>query len=440
MSLNRQTRLSYMGHDYSIKDSTAAFHRYRCSVYRSTKCRATLKVNALTGEIAASDEQHTCVSPASTSPNIHDLSEKMFAMAESRALIEHGTPAGRLWDSINQELLSECDDSRSVYIKPKREEIVNFIYNLRRSSTQGDIYARIGDARYAEVGSGDTRLFLNYDFRYKNARKPNETPSLCRMLMWMHPDLAHMLRRRSAAASLDGTFRCVPRQFKQCMILMVYDDETGLYVPIVYTLLQDKTQWTYWHMLHLILVATECKFEPSAITIDFEPALLNAIKEQFPSTARIGCLFHFKQALRRRMVKLRISEDQISIAMRPGMVDRLTSVKQESIPQAIANIRAETDEREQAGKWDEFYRYFFSVWMRQFDFDTWNTSAPERRGIDADNQTNNALENFNRVLNDEFASPHPNLFNFIDVIRGTSERKVRMINEIKAGNARIFRH
>jgi hypothetical protein len=91
-------------------------------------------------------------------------------------------------------------------------------------------------------------------------------------------------------------------------------------------LIDSKDVLTYWHFLHFVLVPSVMKLSPSTITADFEKTLLQAIKEQFPSIAVIGCPLHFKQALRRRLIKLKIPNEHIYFVMQPGMFDSLTTI------------------------------------------------------------------------------------------------------------------
>lgn len=82
------------------------------------------------------------------------------------------------------------------------------------------------------------------------------------------------------------------------------------------------------------------------ISCDFEVALINSITEQFPETfiagiyffyihifqfLLLGCLFHFKQALRRKMIKCKIPHNEILSAMVPGMIDLLCLVPPDEI-------------------------------------------------------------------------------------------------------------
>jgi hypothetical protein len=63
--------------------------------------------------------------------------------------------------------------------------------------------------------------------------------------------------------------------------------------------------------------------------------------------------------------------------------------------------------------------------MRNYDVYTWNVFKASKGNVESINQTNNALENFNRQLNSCFSNPHPNLFNFIECVRNISIAKAR---------------
>jgi hypothetical protein len=65
--------------------------------------------------------------------------------------------------------------------------------------------------------------------------------------------------------------------------------------------------------------------------MDFEIAMINAVEEMFPRAEIVGCLFHFKQALRRKLIKLRVPLYQVSFLMIPGVLDILTVIPIEEI-------------------------------------------------------------------------------------------------------------
>ena len=51
----------------------------------------------------------------------------------------------------------------------------------------------------------------------------------------------------------------------------------------------------------------------------------------FPKSPIVGCLFHFKQAIHRKLKELAISSEEIVFFMRPGMLDILTLIPPEEI-------------------------------------------------------------------------------------------------------------
>ncbi|KAG4240934.1 hypothetical protein PC116_g11102 [Phytophthora cactorum] len=128
--------------------------------------------------------------------------------------------------------------------------------------------------------------------------------------------------------------------------------------------------------------------EPATVTCDFEHGLMNAITEQFPLVKIVGCLFHWKQALRRKMVELRIARPQISAVLRPGVIDVLTIIPVDQIAdKGIRFVRAQMDETGNKTKWDAFWRYFRKTWMTSYGADLWNVNSMTESGIDLQNRT-----------------------------------------------------
>ncbi|KAF0986011.1 hypothetical protein HZS_4183 [Henneguya salminicola] len=75
-------------------------------------------------------------------------------------------------------------------------------------------------------------------------------------------------------------------------------------------------------------------------------------------------------------------------------------------------------------KWNSFYKYFRVTWMKRFEIRTWNRSNAKDENIEIINRTNNALENYNRRLNEAFPISHPNFYVFINTIKRLAVQKV----------------
>ncbi|KAF0988877.1 hypothetical protein HZS_2339, partial [Henneguya salminicola] len=293
----RQSKITYGNQEYLIKSSGLKSHYYRWSTFRK-KCNATLKVDIKTGNFQFKGN-HTCKSTVVDKPYVIDTTEEMLSLSMSRAISELHLSAARIWDLLNKEMMSKY--SEKSIIKPTREAIVNLISNTPRDQGCGDIYRQVESS----VSDCDPRLFLKYNFTYEMKTR-NWFPSLHRLLLWSHPDLTPYLRYRRVPAYFDATFRNVPNPFKQCIILMVFNDASAVYIPFVYALVDNKNTWTYWYFLHLFLVLTDIKFKPSTITVEFEAA----------NTKIAGCL--------RKLKKLKIEDEEIENAMKIGNLDLLT--------------------------------------------------------------------------------------------------------------------
>ena len=145
---------------------------------------------------------------------------------------------------------------------------------------------------------------------------------------------------------------------------------------------------------------TKCKLSPFAVHVDFEKALINAIRSQFPNAMIVGCYFHFKQALFRWLKKSNIHPEQVLMAMEPNFIDLLTIVPKKEIvkfgvPHLKMVMKSMPDFKESdVKKWDGFWAYFQRFWCSDDAFiATWNIHDEKTDGCpDIHNRTNNGLE------------------------------------------------
>ena len=100
---------------------------------------------------------------------------------------------------------------------------------------------------------------------------------------------------------------------------------------------------------------------PETITIDFERAALNSISEHFPTTAVLGCFFHFGQCLWRNLQSLGLQdwymEPENSLLIKT--IQALAFVPPDDVIEAFQHLMdsldADTDER-----LSDFLAYFES--------------------------------------------------------------------------------
>ncbi|POM68119.1 LOW QUALITY PROTEIN: Hypothetical protein PHPALM_15762 [Phytophthora palmivora] len=171
----------------------------------------------------------------------------------------------------------------------------------------------------------------------------------------------------------------------------MFDPRTKLYLPVFFSLMTSRTQDSYKRLLHCIEFAVGSKPDINRLVCNFESALIFAVREHFLESRIVGCLFHLKQAWRRKMKSLRLPNIEVSNAMQKGVLDMLTVVDPE--------------------KWKS--KESPGIWISKFPPDYWNVYGMQRAIV---NRTNSPLERYHRELNTRFKVPYPALVKFVDRI------------------------
>ena len=79
----------------------------------------------------------------------------------------------------------------------------------------------------------------------------------------------------------------------------------------------------------------------------------------------------------------------------------------------------------------KFFDYFERTWLKgRVAFEAWKVSGFGENDDIRLISTNNALENFNRQLNNAVGTPHPSAFTFVEVIREISTLKLHEIKDV----------
>lgn len=197
----------------------------------------------------------------------------------------------------------------------------------------------------------------------------------------------------------------------------------------------------YWNVLHFIIQAGEQQVQPAEVVCDFEPALIQSARCQFPAVKIVGCLFYFKQVCLRRMKLLCIPRPEIKIAMKPKVLDMLMVLPPNKVAvQGVAyvknQIRASCVRLNlpySKRKWASFWAYFQRTWIRGFEVEQWNVHGVDRRLV---SRTNSPLERFNKKINTAFSMARPSLARFVSTIEKMSRAKVQLIHDVAAKKAK----
>jgi len=113
------------------------------------------------------------------------------------------------------------------------------------------------------------------------------------------------LLKNSIHWHLNGIFYVVPERFFQLLVILIYSEDTDLYIPVCFVLCSSKNKEIYAQIfrdLSVNILHQEAQVE--RITLDFESAEIQGIKTVFHQVELLGCKFHLQQALRRKAKKL----------------------------------------------------------------------------------------------------------------------------------------
>jgi len=97
-----------------------------------------------------------------------------------------------------------------------------------------DVFRMIELDHIAKV-KGTNNSFLQFNMTIIDG----DTKKLERIIGFGNPELLPLLNGK-VKAHFDGTFYIVPDPFMQCLIIMVYDSQTEMFVPCLYVLMTGK--------------------------------------------------------------------------------------------------------------------------------------------------------------------------------------------------------
>ena len=127
---------------------------------------------------------------------------------------------------------------------------------------------------------------------------------MCLYMIFANMALLFLLCQSVLDVFIDGTFDMTPNPFYQVLIVMVYCQQTDLYVPVMYCLMTHKADELYNRVLAELLKCAQkvkltlTKLDVRNYTSDFKAGLFNAYASTFSNATHIGFFYHLKQAIR----------------------------------------------------------------------------------------------------------------------------------------------
>jgi hypothetical protein len=396
-----------LGYWYRLNSRQGDSLYYVCRACKSTKCKARLVRRA--GQITLSRELHTC---QSTQLLINDQSAESFIDNAIRMAADLSLNPSEIYRRLVVEAsLTRSDTAVEI---PSKCRVFAAIRGQRQAGCRTDL-SELKNLLHRCIGNQE---FWRCSWQGMIAREEHQ------IVLWMSPEAIALLRANHHVF-IDGTFRCVPLPFEQLIIVMTFDPSTSCFVPCAYALLSGKSELLYLRMFHEIIFHLNYMWSPTHITCDFEAALIKAVRHEFPESELHGCLFHWKQALARKLVTRELSNEEANEVLQK--ISFLTALPPNEILAAVEYAKAKLADD---ARLTPFWHYFVQTWCMKFPPTLWTYSSMSQS---IRNRTNNPLERYNRRLNERFPCRHPNIFAFLDVIKDEARYYSLLLNNIRAG-------
>ena len=287
-----------------------------------------------------------------------DVTEKMLTRATEIATEDPTLPPRKIYELI----LKEIKGQHRFFKGASDQKIINKVRNSRTYLNGSDVFRTIETNTVAKVRNTNP-FFLQF-----NATFPNDCDGKLEcMIGFGNPPLFRTLRG-CKRMFIDGTFKFVPKPFYQCLIIMIFDDQTDAYVPVFYILLTSKTKQIYIQALRWVQISVDQQINPVSVTCDFEIALQKAIVSTFPSAVINRCFFHWKQAIRQKILDLNFSENVCKRMMWKDTLEVFTIINPTNIKwKGIPYIRSIVDDglsQDDMLKMKKFWKYFENFWLK----------------------------------------------------------------------------
>ena len=227
------------------------------------------------------------------------------------------------------------------------------------------------------------------------------------------------LLRECNSLYADGTLKIVPDHFLQLYTLHVEKD--GFVFPCVYALMTSKSEENYLRLFRKLL-EFEPAFNPAAIMVDFEKAVINAFEEIFIAVVP-GCFFHLSQNVYRKIqsegLVTQYNNDRefaTWIKMLPSLafvpeneVTDCFNLLMQNFPESAINV-ATYFETNYIGKKlaDQTRR------TPIYPIRIWNMYGRMNLRL---SRTNNSVEGWHNAMKSSFSSLHPSLCKFLKYIQ-----------------------
>ncbi|CAI6362996.1 unnamed protein product [Macrosiphum euphorbiae] len=239
---------------------------------------------------------------------------------------------------------------------------------------------------------------------------------------------------------VDGTFSISPNLFSQVFVIL--GCRNGGVHPCLYALLPNKEQATYCTLL-VELKRLVPAINATSISVDFEVAIHNAFRTEFPAIEIRGCFFHLLKNLKKQIGAAGLMADyrnnpDFNLCAR--MITALAFVPPEDVATRFEQLSEELETLYPALQpiLDWLETFYIGILRREgvrrspvFPIPTWNLY---NRVLAQQMKTNNISEAAHRRLQAQLGMTNPTLWRFINELKKVQAERDIYYEFLVAGN------
>jgi hypothetical protein len=351
--------------------------------------------------------------PTLSAPTLHEIETNSAfnnPPSDIEASTEEFSRAIPIYDAVRSSIYRELAKNRPPLPKSASEIVLPDSF---KTTDSGEDFVFLDDTQTVQLGNGETREE--------------------RILAFTTYRHFSQLLGCKAPFFMDGTFSVAPPCFYQ--LYTIHSVYQGLMVPFIWILLPGKSETLYTRMLRLIkekAISLGLTLEPESFYLDYEIAVFNSIKAVFGlETVILGCHFHFCQAINRKVQKLGLQNGGPEIRKLYKCLGALALLDPEKLEDgwlAVQELVPETDPHHATSV--RLLDYFVDTWFGEsalFDRAVWNHYNNFQI------RTTNHIEGYHTRLVRRLSVSHPNIFKFIDFMKGELATYTNRMAQISVG-------
>jgi hypothetical protein len=212
-------------------------------------------------------------------PRFRKLTPKMLAD------IEKYVNQGRMDSGSIYPLLKHDYPDQPIY----KKDLYNAVYQFRQKSNPGDTDASQMLQKLLELKDLEPNWIVKPRLESVSRRLNS--------LFWMSPVQRELYSKYNDVVILDTTYNTNRFQMMLCIITVVDNNYKTRIVACA--IIEDETLETYRWIFDTIL--TETGVYPRVIFTDLDPSMIRSIKEIYPDTKHLLCIFHIDLNLRKKL-------------------------------------------------------------------------------------------------------------------------------------------